>query len=76
VAAGVGDRLIGISDLCDFPPGLHTRGRHIVCRSKIDSSRLSSKEVDAKVRPAAFSDFEVVILVACVSYVCAGQLRR
>ena len=43
-ALGLGDQIIGITDLCDYPEeALHKR---IVCRSKIDVNKLSSKQVD------------------------------
>ncbi|GBG62831.1 hypothetical protein CBR_g32415 [Chara braunii] len=42
---GVGDRLVGVSDLCDYPADVSS-DRHIVSRSKIDTSVMSSKEVE------------------------------
>ena len=43
-ALGLGDQLIGITDLCDYPE--ETFHKRIVCRSKIDVNKLSSKQVD------------------------------
>ena len=43
-ALDLGDQIIGITDLCDYPEAaLHKR---IVCRSKIDVNQLSSEQVD------------------------------
>ena len=43
-ALGLGDEIIGITDLCDYPK--ETLHKRIVCRSKIDVNKLSSKQVD------------------------------
>ena len=43
-ALGLGDLVIGITDLCDYPP--EVRSKPIVCRSKIDVSVLSSDQVE------------------------------
>ena len=43
-ALGLGDQVIGVTDLCDYPP--ETREKRIVCRSKIDVSALSSDQVE------------------------------
>ena len=43
-ALGLGDQVIGVSDLCDFP--LEARNKPIVCRSKIDPSVLASDQVE------------------------------
>src|SRR5512145_2611895 len=47
-ALGLGDQLVGVSDLCDYP----TAARHkpVVSRSRIDTSVLSSAEVEATMR--------------------------
>jgi iron complex transport system substrate-binding protein len=47
-ALGLGDQVIGVTDLCDYPPEAATRP--IVCRSKIDVSVLSSDEVEERMR--------------------------
>ncbi len=43
-ALGMGDQIIGVTDLCDYPP--QAREKRIVCRSKIDVSALSSDQVE------------------------------
>ncbi len=43
-ALGLGDQIIGITDLCDYPP--EAQEKRIVCRSKIDVSVLSSDQVE------------------------------
>ena len=43
-ALGLGDQIIGITDLCDYPR--ETLHKRIVCRSKIDVNGLSSDQVD------------------------------
>ena len=45
-AIGLGDRIIGITDLCDYPP--ETASIRVVCRSRIDPSVMSSEEVEAE----------------------------
>jgi iron complex transport system substrate-binding protein len=47
-ALGLGDRLVGVSDLCDYPPT--ARHKPVVSRSRIDTSVLSSAEVEARMR--------------------------
>jgi iron complex transport system substrate-binding protein len=47
-ALGLGDQLVGVSDLCDYPP--KARHKPVVSRSLIDTTVLSSAEVDAKMR--------------------------
>ena len=44
-ALGLEDRVVGVSDLCDFPIGV--QGKPVVSRSKVDPSVLSSEEVEA-----------------------------
>ena len=44
-ALGLGEQIVGVSDLCDFPIG--AREKPIVSRSKVDPSVLSSEEVEA-----------------------------
>lgn len=47
-ALGLGGQLVGVSDLCDYPP--EARHKPVVSRSLIDTSVLSSAEVDARMR--------------------------
>jgi len=47
-ALGLGDQIIGVTDLCDFPD--EAREIPIVCRSKIDVSVLSSQQVEEEMR--------------------------
>jgi iron complex transport system substrate-binding protein len=47
-ALGLGDHLVGVSDLCDYPP--EARHKPVVSRSRIDTSVLSSAEVEATMR--------------------------
>ena len=47
-ALGLGDRLVGVSDLCDYPP--EAQHKPVVSRSRIDTSVLSSAEVEATMR--------------------------
>ena len=41
---GLGDQIIGVSDLCDYPA--EAQAKTVVCRSKVDPSVLSSDEVE------------------------------
>ena len=43
-ALGLGDQVIGVSDLCDYPP--EAAAKPVVSRSKVDPSVLSSDEVE------------------------------
>ncbi len=45
-ALGLGEQIIGVTDLCDYPP--EAAAKRIVCRSRIDPSVLSSAEVEAE----------------------------
>jgi iron complex transport system substrate-binding protein len=47
-ALGLGDQLIGVSDLCDYPPA--ARHKPVLSRSRIDTAVLSSAEVEARMR--------------------------
>src|SRR5262245_39718453 len=47
-ALGLGDQLVGVSDLCDYPA--EARSKPVVSRSLIDTTVLSSAEVEAKMR--------------------------
>ncbi|MQF96527.1 MAG: cobalamin-binding protein, partial [SAR202 cluster bacterium] len=43
-ALGLGEQVIGISDLCDYPP--EATSKPVVSRSKVDPLVLSSEEVE------------------------------
>ena len=43
-ALGLGEQLVGVSDLCDYPP--ESQGKQVVCRSKVDATVLSSDQVE------------------------------
>ncbi len=45
-ALGLGDRIIGVTDLCDYPPA--AADIRVVCRSRIDPAVMSSEEVEAE----------------------------
>ena len=45
-ALGLGDQIIGVTDLCDYPP--EAADIRVVCRSRIDPSIMSSEEVEAE----------------------------
>ena len=47
-ALGLGEQIIGVTDLCDYPPA--AAAKRIVCRSRIDPSIMSSEEVEAEMR--------------------------
>jgi iron complex transport system substrate-binding protein len=47
-ALGLGDQLVGVSDLCDYPPA--AQHKPVVSRSRIDTAVLSSAEVEATMR--------------------------
>jgi iron complex transport system substrate-binding protein len=47
-ALGLGDQLVGVSDLCDYPP--EAQQKPVVSRSRIDTTVLSSAEVEATMR--------------------------
>jgi iron complex transport system substrate-binding protein len=47
-ALGLGDQLVGVSDLCDYPP--EARHKPVISRSRIDTTVLSSAEVEATMR--------------------------
>ncbi len=88
-ALGLGDSIVGVSDLCDHPAEAQTK--HVACRSLIDTSTLSSREVEEKIREytdagqSTFvldvewlrSDRPDLILTQDLCYVCdvdAGQV--
>jgi iron complex transport system substrate-binding protein len=48
-ALGLGDHLVGVSDLCDYPSEV-VGTKPIISRSRIDTAVLSSAEVEAKMR--------------------------
>lgn len=47
-ALGLDDKIAGVTDLCDYPP--EAGGKPVVSRSLIDTSRLSSAEVNARMQ--------------------------
>ena len=47
-ALGLGDLVVGVSDICDHPSEVRTK--HVASRSLIDTSTLSSREVEQKIR--------------------------
>ncbi len=47
-ALGLGDRIIGVTDLCDYPP--EVKEKPIVCRSRIDVDAMSSQQVEEMMR--------------------------
>jgi len=47
-ALGLGDQVIGVSDLCDYPAAAQEKA--VVCRSKVDASVLSSDQVEDLMR--------------------------
>lgn len=47
-ALGLGDQVIGVSDLCDYP--VEVREKAVVCRSRVDASVLSSDQVEDMMR--------------------------
>jgi iron complex transport system substrate-binding protein len=47
-ALGLGDQIIGVTDLCDYPP--EVKDKPVVCRSRIDVSTMSSEQVEAMMR--------------------------
>ena len=48
-ALGLADSIIGVSDLCDYPPDL-LQTKAVVSRSRVDPSVMSSEEVEAALR--------------------------
>lgn len=48
-ALGLGDRVTGVSDLCDYPPEI-LRTKPVVSRSRVDPSVMSSEDVEAALR--------------------------
>ena len=47
-ALGLGDRIVGVTDLCDYPP--EVKEKPVVCRSRIDVDSMTSQQVDAMMR--------------------------
>ena len=43
-ALGLGEQVVGVSDLCHYPP--EARSKHVVSRSKVDAESLTSEEVE------------------------------
>lgn len=46
-ALGLGDRLVGVSHECDYPP--EARRKPVMVRSRVDPSRLDSRGIDRRV---------------------------
>ena len=47
-ALGLGDQIIGVTDLCDYPP--QVKEKPVVCRSRIDVDTMSSRQVEEMMR--------------------------
>ena len=47
-ALGLGDSVVGVSDLCVYPP--EAAAKQVVSRSKIDVDRMSSEQVEERMR--------------------------
>lgn len=47
-ALGLGEQIVGVTDLCDYPP--EVREKPVVCRSRIDVDSMSSQQVEAMMR--------------------------
>ncbi len=47
-ALGLGDRIVGVTDLCDYPPEVSEKP--VVCRSRIDVDSMTSQQVEAMMR--------------------------
>ena len=45
---GLGDQIIGVTDLCDYPP--QVKEKPVVCRSRIDVDAMSSRQVEEMMR--------------------------
>ena len=90
-ALGLGEQIIGVSDLCDYPPA--AADIRVVCRSRIDPAVMSSAEVEAemgRILAAGESPYELdgewlrqaapeVVLTQDLCYFCevdAGTVRR
>jgi len=43
-ALGLGEQVVGVSDLCNYPP--EARSKHVVSRSKVDAESLTSDQVE------------------------------
>ena len=81
-ALGLGDQIAGVTDMCDYPPEAKTK--RVVTRSLVDSSVLTSAEVERKMKEftaAGESTYEIdtewlrkenpeLILTQDLCYVC------
>ena len=47
-ALGLGEQVVGVSDLCDYPP--ESMSKPVVCRSKVDPQALSSEQVEEQMQ--------------------------
>jgi iron complex transport system substrate-binding protein len=65
-ALGLGDQLVGVTDLCDYPP--EARLKPIISRSLIDTRVMSSAEVEVTMRQlqkAGVSPFQIDTEALC-----------
>jgi len=47
-ALSLGDQIVGVTDLCDYPP--EVKEKPVVCRSRIDVDSMTSQQVEAMMR--------------------------
>jgi iron complex transport system substrate-binding protein len=47
-ALGLEDNVVGVTDICDYPP--EVRSKRVICRSLFDPAKLTSAEVEARMR--------------------------
>ncbi len=47
-ALGLGDQIVGVTDLCDYPP--EVKDKPLVCRSRIDVDSMTSQQVESMMR--------------------------
>ena len=47
-ALGLGDQIVGVTDLCDYPP--EVKEKPVVCRSRIDVDSMTSQQVETMMR--------------------------
>ena len=45
---GLADQIVGVTDLCDYPP--EVKEKPVVCRSRIDVDSMTSQQVEALMR--------------------------
>jgi iron complex transport system substrate-binding protein len=71
-ALGLGDQLVGVSDLCDYPP--EARHKPVISRSRIDTAVLSSTEVEATMRALRTAGESPFYIEAAVLHQAAPDL--